>query len=284
MTLILWSGTVRAQTLLYQWTFNNGNGTPDVTAGGGNLSINTLTGTGSNLGFSSSAGPGIDGANGALTVSGGGYNGGNTSLAIASDLSGLGTMSQISIGFWFDVGASVSGQFPRFVQVGAASTYDGGGKPATANEYNGIGTSINGWSSGIATTLQNGVGNATTSQDPQFGPTSIAANTWYYELVTYDGTLTANNFSTYVGTSPSSLALVQTVTANYGSINFGSSATVMLADDNYTGAPRALNTGSIADVEIWSGIESIPEPGTLTLAGLGAVGLLAMLRRRQVCN
>lgn len=274
--------STQAQTLLYQWTFNNGNGTPDVTAGGGTLSINTLSGTGSNLGYNSSGGPGVDGANGALTVSSGGYNGGNTSVAIASDLTGLGTLSQVSVGFWFNIGSSViSGglQLPRFVEFGASSTYDAGGKGS--GNFNGIGTSLNNANT-VNFGLQNGVAGATGS-DPTFGanPGTLSPNTWYYELVTYDGT----SLTTYIGSSPTTLAQYGAVASTpYGAINFGSSATVMIGDDNVPGVERALSTGSIADVEIWSGIVPVPEPGTLSIAGLGAVGLLAMLRRRQVCN
>ncbi len=282
MILTLWSGAAQAQTLLYQWTFNNGNGTPDVTAGGGTLSINTLTGTGSNLGYNSTGGPGVYGANGALTVSGGGYNGGNTSVAIASDLTGLGTLSQVSVGFWFNIGASViSGglQFPRFVEFGASTTYDAGGKGS--GNVNGIGTSINQENTSNFG-LQNGVAGATGS-DPTFGPNpgTLSPNTWYYELVTYDGT----SLKTYIGLSPAALSQYgATVAANFGSINFGTSATVLIGNDNAVAAPRALSMGSIADVQIWSGIEPAPEPGTLTIAGLGLAGLWVMIRRRQVCN
>jgi hypothetical protein len=284
VTLMGVGASLQAQTLLYQWSFNSGTGTPDVSAGGGNISIAALTGTGSDLAISSSGGPGVYGANGSLNVSGGGYSSGNTSVGIASDLSGLGTLSQVSVGFWFNVGSSIAGQFPRFVNIGASSAYDSGGKPATANEENGIGSSINGWSTGTvfpATTLQNGVGNASSTTDPQFGPTSIAANTWYYELITYDGTSAANNFSTFVGLNPNALSLVQTVTANDGSIAFGSAATILLGNDNDSGAPRALSTGSLANVEIWSGIEPAPEPGTMALLGIGAVGLLGLRRLRR---
>jgi hypothetical protein len=275
--------STQAQTLLYQWTFNGGTGTPDVTAGGGNLSINIISGLGSNLGYNNVGGPGIAGANGALTVSGGGYNSGNSSVAIASDLTGLGTLSQLSIGFWFNIDASIpagSGtllQLPRFVEFGASATYDAGGKGS--GNFNGIGTSMN-YENTSNFGLQNGVAGAT-GTDPQFGPNPglLSPNTWYYELVTYDGT----SLTTYIGSSPTTMNQYGAAApAAFGAINFGASATVMIGNDNVPGTERALSTGSIADVEIWSGLVTpVPEPATLTIAGLGMAGLLVMIRRRR---
>jgi hypothetical protein len=100
-------------------------------------------------------------------------------------------------------------------------------------------------------------------------------------LVTYDGTLAANNFSTYVGTSPATLTLPGTTNANFGSIALGSSATILIGNDNVAATSRALGNGSIADVEVWSGIVAIPEPTAAVLMRMGSLAGILILRRRR---
>jgi hypothetical protein len=283
------AGRTQAQTLLYQWNFDNNptatTSIADVSAGGGNLTVTTSSGSGSDMTFNSSAGPGIAGANGAMTVSGGGYSSGNTSVALATDLSGLGTLSQISVGLWFNLGSSVAGQLPRFVEIGSSDSFDSGGHGG--NDSNGIGASVNGWATGPAfpaSSVQNGidaaVGNSTTD-NPQFAGANLAVNTWYYELITYDGTSTANNFSTYLGSSPTTLTLLATDTENLGSIAFGNTASVSIGNIGAPADERALSSGQVADVEVWTGIEPAPEPTTIALAGLGGVTMLVAARRRR---
>src|ERR1700691_4304935 len=125
--------TAQAQTLLYQWDFDNDptttSSTADVSAGGGNLNVQVNSGTGSDLAFVNSGGP--DGG-GILTVTGGGYSSGNTSVALGSGLTGLGTLSQFSVGLWINLGSGVGGQFPRFLEIGSSTNYDVGGHTSDA--------------------------------------------------------------------------------------------------------------------------------------------------------
>lgn len=271
-----------AQTLLYQWAFTNindstTNSSPSYsyTPGTGNLILANVTGnvygsigadglnplsyfTNSNAGPGS--GPGVD-AKGAFVANGQGYSGGNTAIAIATNLN-LGSQFQFTVTFWVQIGSTVAAQFPRFVQFYQTPAYDVGGKGS--GNHNGVGASINGWSGANASAEQNGIANNSSAQqnqvtitgNPAFS-TGFAADgaTWYFEAITYDGTLVANNFITWIGTLNTNVQpFIQT--ANYSSINFTTNATVMIGGNDVNTAARGLSAGAIADVRIYSGILS----------------------------
>jgi len=284
MILVGISLAANAQVLLYQWAFTNLTDTLtnsiasySYTPGTGNLILANVSGnvygsigadglnplsyfTNSNTGPGS--GPGVD-ATGAWVANGQGYSGGNTAIAIATNLD-LGTQFQFTVTFWVKMGSTVAAQFPRFVQFYQTPAYDVGGKGS--GNHNGVGTSVNDWNGANAIQEQNGIANNSSGQqnlvtitntpanNPAF-PTGFTADgaTWYFEAVTYDGTLTANNFITWIGTLNTNIQPFA-LTANYSSINFTTNATVMIGGNNVNVTPRSLSIGAIADVRIYSGI------------------------------
>ncbi|MGD1090076.1 MAG: hypothetical protein ABR955_15335, partial [Verrucomicrobiota bacterium] len=180
-----------AQVLLYEWAFTNATDTPSnsavtfaTTPGTGNLIMQNVSGnifgtigndainpveylTNANFGPVYTNGVKL----GALVANGDGYSGGNTAVAIATNLN-LGTLYQFTVTFWALMGSSVNGQFPRFVEFGAENNYDAGGKGPTAN---GVGTSINTAPSGYPC-FQNGLGNASLSQNDVMSVTNALVN------------------------------------------------------------------------------------------------------------
>jgi len=280
LALAGFSAAANAQVLLYQWAFTNSSDTFSNSAassatapGTGNLIMTDVSGavegipgldsvnplvyfTNSTAGPGS--GPGVD-ALGALVANGQGYSGSPTATAIATNLD-IGSQFQFTVTFWVKYGVIVSGQFPRPVQFYQTPGYDVGGKGL--GNHNGVGASLNGWASGVAASDQNGIANGSSAQQNQV---SIAGNpalapgfaadgaTWYFEAITYDGTLTANNFISWVGTLNTNVQpFVQT--ANYGPINFTTNATVMIGGNDVNATPRALSSGAIADVRFYSGV------------------------------
>ncbi len=262
--------SAHAQGTLYQWDFRNGDGVPVVDGGNGTMSIVPVTGVDpGTVSFSSIGGPWN--TNGCYLVAGQGYNTGNTVVGTSTNLSGIGTMTQITLTFWFKFGASVTtdnggvGAFPRFVQLGATNLYDAGGKGPIGNK-NGIGTSINGWENngtGLADQVQNGVANAGGGANPQPVITNsfpaLTNDVWYFEAVTYDGNSSAQNFVFYLGTTNVAATNVATLSQNLGSISFGNNATIMLGNDEIATAARALSSGGIADVRVIDGIVSLAD-------------------------
>jgi hypothetical protein len=280
-SLLALSGLMaNSQTLLYQWAFTNSADTTTNSAatfawtpGTGDLILTNVSGDVSGqvgldavnplIYFTNSvagpgSGPGVD-ATGALVVNGQGYNTGPTAIAMATNLN-LGSLNQITVTFWVQLGSTVPGQFPRFVQFYQSPAFDVGGKGS--GNHNGVGASINGWSGATASQEQNGIANTSSGQQSQVtitGNPSFSSGfqadgvTWYFEAITYDGTLTANNFITWIGTLASNVQPF-VLTANYGSINLTTNATVMIGGNDVPTAARSLSSGAIADVRIYGGV------------------------------
>jgi len=282
LTLMIAAGlslAAPAQTLLYQWAFTNltdtvSNSAPSYafTPGTGSLLLGNVTGniftagvgadgvnpvlyfTNSNAG--PGFGPGVD-ATGALVANGQGYNSGNSGVAVVTNLN-LGSLNKITVTFWFQMGTGVPGQFPRIVQFSQTPAYDIGNKGSGA--HNDIGASINSGSGLVQ--MQNTVANASSAQGTANAVTGLSNfpsglpadnTTWIFEALTYDGTLPANQFVTWLGTTSESVeSIVQQ--ANFGFINFTTNATVLIGNDDVAGTARGLSQGAIADVRIYSGV------------------------------
>jgi autotransporter-associated beta strand protein len=281
---------VEAQTLLYQWAFTNVSDTYTssiptyaITPATGTLGFRNVNGDAitpryiffTNANFGPPGGPG-----GALVIQGQTY-GGNDAIATNSSLT-LGTLYQFTITFWVQYGASMgqnNNDLPREVQFGSLVTYDAGNK-GTGN-HNGVGTALNGAtgnpSTGYDTSFQDGIASATSPNfDTTVGITSIFTNhppgtpgfvcdgqTWYFEALTYDSTLSSNNFQicifqtnavTQTGIMLTNF-LISTSGGNsaaFGGINFTTNASVILA--GCTGAGRNITDGQLSDIRLYSGI------------------------------
>lgn len=266
--------TSNAQTLLYQWAFTNVSNTATTAAptfaispGTGNLIIQTCGGgplvqtttyfTNANSGPGS--GPGINAA-GALSANGSANRSGGTSVvAIATNLN-LGNLSKFTVTFWVrsDPADGGTATLPRFVQFGASPTYDAGGKGS--GNINGIGTSLN--TANSLEAVQNGVAGTGGALNNVLSVTNTFPSgfpqddtTWVFEALTYDGTLTTSNFTTWIGSTGISVTSdAGPQPANFGLVNFTTNATVEIGGDNSSSAPRSITTGLISDVRFYSGI------------------------------
>jgi hypothetical protein len=284
--MMLWLGftiAANAQTLLYQWNFSNPtdtttNSSPTyaITPGTGELGIDTL-GTPdpvaageifyAHTGYGPPGGPG-----GALVFNGQSENGVPAGVGYACGTNStlnLGSLYQFTMTFWVQYGTTVdsSSQLARGVEFGQVLGYDSGGK-GTGN-VNGVGTAID--INGSDYEVQDGIANASSAEN---NPVSIFGfpspfyssgflcdgETWYFESVVYDGTLSANNFTVWLyATNATTVTGTTSLTpivenAPYSAINFGTTASVLLG--GCTGASRGISTGQIGDVRLYEGLMS----------------------------
>src|ERR1700733_10242794 len=160
--------------------------------------------------------------------------------------------------FWLRLGPSfTSGTLARLVDFGSEASYDSGGNGA--DNTNGAGATIY---SPFSSEIQNGVDASpntalTMPASPVLSVLSAFPSglindgaTWYFEAVTYDGTLSQNNFLTWLGSSNQSMQILGSgdlLDANFGPIPFTTNATVKIGNDLSPGAPRGLTYGAIAD-------------------------------------
>lgn len=276
--------TAHAQTLLYQWAFTNASDTSTssiptfaITPGTGTLGLRNVNGDAITPGFifftNANFGP-PGGPGGALALQGQTYG---TPNAIATNSSlNLGTLYQFTITFWLQLDVSMgqnNNQLGREVMFGSLVTYDGGGKGS--GNHNGVGTALNGAtgnpSTGYDTSFQDALANGSSALNQTIGITGVFTNqppgtpgfvcdgqTWYFEALTYDSSLSSNNFQIYIfqtnAVTQTAIALTNFVisSAVYGGINFTTNASVILA--GCTGAGRDITDGQLADVRIYSGV------------------------------
>ncbi len=276
----------QAQQLLYQWAFTNAtdtatNSSPTfaTNAGTGVLGIGIVAGAtapGTLTYFTNAGvGPSLSSTNplvtnvaaGAYVCNGQSYNGSPSFVAIATNLNlgeqPGGGLYQYTVTFWLQLGPLAdSGDFPRFVQFGAETNYDVGGKGV--GNLEGVGSSVNDdIAGGGFNAVQDGTGSNPAGANPAISITNIfpggIANdgvTWYFWAMTYDGTQTTTNFITWLGTLSNAVQAVTPATENAGEIKFTTNATVLLGNDNVNSTARGLTTGMIADVRIYEGLVS----------------------------
>jgi Bacterial Ig-like domain (group 3)/YDG domain/Concanavalin A-like lectin/glucanases superfamily/Domain of unknown function (DUF2341) len=268
-------------TPLYQWTFDNGDGVPAITAGGGTLSVRNINGTG-NIVFSSTNGV----SQGVLDATANGYAT-SSAVALATNLTGLGTLNQFTLTFWVKQPATTN-SLSRIVQFGASSGYDNGGKSSTLNNGFGVAFSFNRLQPGFGSTNKyfNNVGLNT------YG-SAIGTNVWTFVSLLYDGTsilasnspamatatggVATNNMATYLGTLNNSVSFdaqtaitpnsISDSTNNLGPISFGNSACVLMGNLTNGANSRGL-AAALDDVRIYNSMLNPAQLEAIRLAGV----------------
>ena len=297
---------------IYQWNFNGGTGTPNVTAGGGNLTI-----TNSTHGASTFNGTGVTGAAGDNAYDG--YNAVNqyntadpagiASTAVGDVLSGLGTLTDFTVTFWMKSnnafpmpnqnGSSINA---RLVMVGTSSTYDqgAGGLELALNSSDKLQKGVNGnnpiSTNSFSTFLPANGMSASDWVFVAFGYDGNTSNSVFFDPVIQAATGSADNNNAYVylgskTASPvlfDSAAVLAAGNTSPGPVLLGSSAFAFLG--NRSSLSRDF-TGSIDDVRIYNSVLSasdldavrasaVPEPTSAVILGiLGAAGLSRRRRR-----
>jgi hypothetical protein len=209
--------------LVYHQTFDNADGVPTVTPGGGVLAVNATASFAATGGISG----GVLNANVASPTDATPLA--STIVSGGTPLSGLGTVSQFTMTFWFNVDAyRTSGGSSRDHRLVILTTSTGAPDinfgTVSANTVaftvrNNIGSKLNpraidvmlngSWASGL-----DGVGNPT-----GIVGTTTTAGTWNFVALTYDGT------STNANDSAAQLAATGGVSQVNGQLYFGTSAT-----------------------------------------------------------
>lgn len=298
---------------LYEWNFNGASGVPNVTAGGGTLTI-----TNSLNGASTFAGTGVSGVAGDNAYDG--FNGVNqyntanpagiASTTAANVATGFGTLSQFTVTFWMKPnnafrmpnqnGASINA---RLMMAGTSASYDQGtgGFHVSLNDSNRLQRGVNG-------------ANPITSQDlSTFLPSrGIAPDDWVFVAFGYDsdpavffntnirnatGNEVSNNAYMYLGGRHQQTvlydggAVLAGGNVTPGAVSLGSSAFVFAGNrsnlnrdftgliDNLQIHNTLLNKADLEAVRLSVPGNTVPEPASATALALAAAALLARRRR-----
>jgi hypothetical protein len=289
------ASAAHAQTLLYQWNFDNATGSGSSfsavpSAGTGALGI--LSNLNSGAGPAAPASSGLSGAASDLALVQPVYGAGGAG-AIGGLLGDLSGVSGFTVSAWFNLDASAS-NFGAYGSAGALNSrlFDIG------NTSNGDGNRLY-FALNTGTNLQFGVNQAgstgpfTGQQGTSSGAFSLfgnapstMTNNWIFVAGSYSTALNGS-VNLYVGSRSVAASLVGTLT-NVGLVSWESSGDYAYIGNRPSNGTRAL-PGAIDDVRLYSGaadqsyigafIQGVPEPGAAALMCLGLFSMFA--RRRQ---
>jgi len=288
--------SAQAQTLLYQWNFDNASGsgssfTAAPSAGSG--ALGTLTDLNGGPNPSAPAGSGLTGTAGDLALSQPAF-GVSGAGAIGGLLGNLSSISAFTVSAWFNLNSTAT-NFSAYGSAGALNSrlFDIG------NSSNGDGNRLY-FALNTGTNLQFGV-NQAGSTGPitgQQGTTSGAfslfgnssgsmTNNWIFVAGSYTAAQ-GGTVNLYVGSQTVAASLVGSLT-NVGLIAWEASGDYAYIGNRPSNGTRSL-PGGIDDVRLYDGaadqnyisgvIQAVPEPAMPGLLGLGGA-LWAACRRRR---
>lgn len=292
ITLVGLGTLVNAQTLLYEWNFDNatGSGTSlSFAPSAGSGTLGTLTDANAGLGLSTPAGSGVSGAAGDLGFVQSSAYGTAGAGALSGQLGDLSAVSSFTVTLWFNLAANATANplNSRLFTINSGAGGDGNRLYISLNTGTNLQFGVNTASTGVI------LGTGGTSPFGSYGlnfPGGTMTNTWFFVGASYT-TAAGGTVNIYEGTSTTAATLAGTLTG-VGNIAWDASGDYANVGNRPSNGQRNL-PGTIDDVGLYSGagdltfidgIQNVPEPGTLALIGLGFGSLAAMIRRRQVCN
>lgn len=283
-----------AQTLLYQWNFDNATGSGSTLTVApsfidGSMIGGTMTNTFASASISSPSGSGVTGAASNLGLVQTANFGTASAGSLQAQVGGLNAITAFTVGIWFNYNASVTsfsalGSAPRLFDIQTATGSDG-------NElYLALNTGTN---------LQVGVSGGTrknTTISP-FGAYAASpatmTNNWFFVGLSYT-TAAGGTANLYVGTTTTAATLQATLTGiGDMSVTPWLSTTNFISIGNNAGFGSRDLPGTIDDVNLYSGAGdlafvqgiqattvAVPEPSSAVLIGLGGLATLTLFRRR----
>jgi hypothetical protein len=295
-----------AGQLLYQWNFVNGTAVPNVTAGGGTLTItNNAMGSSafaSSGGWTGAANDGYYNSGGTSPGSasvgneyGNGAADGIASTSSGNVLTGLGTLSSFTVTMWINPavawgttatsGASLNNS--RLFLLGGSSYDEGTTSPGFAlalNSGNSFQVAIGGSSVGVNPTLASNAGSI--SGTLTGAGQSAATGQWVFVAFAYDGSASnvffdpaistatggaeANNDYMYIADAGNSNLLLMTPSGGSGAIQSGNASPGSIAFSSSTYA--FLGNRSSFGRDFLGGIDGVSiYNGVLTQSQLAAI-------------
>jgi hypothetical protein len=299
MILTLSSGAVRAQTPLLGWNMDNAAGSGATLTVAPSYIDGSMTGGvflqgNANNTITTPAGSGLTGGAGDLgVVQSSAYN--VNSSALVAGVGNLSSLSAFTLTLWVNLGGNFSAApgsiNSRIFDVNTAVNGDGNELFFGINNWTNLQFGVNnGANTGVI--FGNGVQGNSAGGFSLFGNSiSTMTNQWIFLAASYT-TLNNGTVSLYEGSASVAASLMGSLT-NVGTISWSATTNFFMLANRNTGSPNRGLPGTVDDVNLYSGagdlafingIQAVPEPATLTIAGLGAASLLIMIRRRQICN
>lgn len=276
--------SAQAQTLVYEYKFNDAPGTSSASTGSTTTSANFYNTAGASTNLFGAGVSGLAGDysfdNTASTRMGGTDSVPSGGSARVADSGSLDLMTSFTLQGWYKIAPDVTGDYANNRIINKAST-----------QYFVLQNSRTGANGTLTLSLSTGTGPTTVTSS---GNSLLGESDWVFFAVTYDSTLASNNIKFYAGTTDDSVVLVSQHTYLAGATGTNSATMFFGANAGANTRPfdgwldniriyknDGLTSGalSLGQLEALRFADAIPEPSTAALMVFAAL-LLARRGRR----